>query len=253
MHACGCSRLEFISRPDQIMTSEAHVRLDAMIERRLRNEPLQYITGEAAFYGRLFHVTPDVLIPRPETEELVERVLTLEDKDLSGGIIDLGTGSGCIPTTLALERRGVECTGIDISKEALVVARENADRLGANVTWLEADMADPSLAEQVYGPMSVLISNPPYIPDSELNEMQPEVRDHEPHMALFSGLDALQFYRVIAGQSRLLLVDGGHVFVEIHADAGQDVCRLFEEAGLEDVVLHKDMAGRDRIVHARRP
>lgn len=252
MAAGGRTRLDLLTGTDAEMDSRDRAKLDAMVARRLGREPLQYIVGEAAFYGRTFVVSPDVLIPRPETEELVERVLALPRDLLTSGVLDLGTGSGCIPITVACEREDVPCTGVEISSGALDIARLNADRLGAAIRWVHADMADENLSGMLE-PVSVLVSNPPYVPDSEANELQPEVHDHEPHLALFSGADPLRFYRVIASQASKLLHSGGCLLVEIHFGGGADVCRLFEEAELLDVTLHTDLSGKDRIVQAWMP
>jgi len=251
MHVTGRTRLDLVMHPDAEVPGKEVGHLYDLIDRRANREPMQYILGEAAFFGYTFKVTPDVLIPRPETEELVEKIIALPPDDLAGGVIDLGTGSGCIPVTIALEKPGIPCTGVDLSAGALAVARANAERLGADVSWVEADMEDQELDLRIGGKASVLVSNPPYIPDGESSTLEPEVRDHEPAMALFSGADPLRFYRVIARQAPRLLRSGGHILVEIHADGGASVCRLFEEAGFENVVLQQDMAGRDRIVRAR--
>ncbi len=253
MHVTGRSRLDLIIRPDQGVSPAEEIHLSTLLERRCAREPLQYIIGSADFHGRTFFVNPSVLIPRPETEELVEAVLELPASDVAGGVIDLGTGSGCIPISIALERKGVSCTGVDLSSKALDVARANATHLKARVTWVEADMADPSLPRFIGEAASVLVSNPPYIPQAEKASMQAEVLQYEPHMALFAGEDHLYFYKVIADQAGRLLCAGGHVLVEIHADAGEAVRHLFKEAGMRDVILQQDMAGRDRIVRARVP
>lgn len=253
MHVTGRSRLNLIIRPDQEVGPAEEIHLSTLLERRCAREPLQYIIGSADFYGRTFFVNPSVLIPRPETEELVEAILQLSATDLADGVVDLGTGSGCIPVSVALEREGTPCTGVDLSSKALDVARANAAHLGAHVTWIEADMADPSLPRLIGEAASVLVSNPPYIPEAEKASMQAEVLHYEPHMALFAGEDHLLFYKVIAKQASRLLHEGGHVLVEIHADAGEAVRHLFKEAGMRDVVLQQDMAGRDRIVRARVP
>jgi len=250
VHVTGRSRLDLIMKPDEPLSATERERLSTMVARRCAREPLQYITGTAAFYGRSFFVTPDVLIPRPETEELVEWILEWPASELTGGLVDLGTGSGCIPVSVALERKGVACTGVDLSAAALDVARRNAVQLGARVSWVEADMADPRLNDLVGSEASVLVSNPPYIPRSEEATLEPEVRSFEPGMALFSEPDPLYFYRVLTRQAPRLLRSGGHLLVEIHADAGSAVAHLFEEAGFRDVMVRQDMAGRDRMVHA---
>ena len=250
-HVTGCSKVDIISRPNEVVPNEQVARIEGLMRRRIAGEPIQYLIGSADFYGRSFAVTPDVLIPRPETEELVERILKLGPDMLKGGVLDLGTGSGCIPSTIACEVSNVDCVGVDISEEALVVARSNAQALGASVKWLLADMSDDRLSALLGRTFSVLVSNPPYVPDEEAGSLQREVRDHEPHLALFSGPDSLHFFRAICEQAPRLVHSGGHVMVEIHADAGSSVLALFEQFGLIDPVLHSDLSGRDRIVHAR--
>ncbi len=249
----GFSRLELITGAAAPLGFRSLQALHDMVKRRIQREPIQYILGEVVFYGRTFQVSPAVLIPRPETEELVERVLSLPSNILEGGIIDLGTGSGCIPVTIACERPGTTCFGIDVSPAALEMARTNATRLDASVRFEEADMRDADLARMLDRSFSVLISNPPYVPDSESDDLQPEVRDHEPHIALFSGPDPLHFYRAIAVQALRLVTPEGYVFVEVHADKGATVAELFSKEGLQDIHVHRDLAGRQRIVEARRP
>lgn len=253
MHATGRSKMDLIMRPEEKMTTDQAEHLQILLSRRLEGVPIQYVLGVADFYGRSFTVSPDVLIPRPETEELVESVLRLDAEVLGGGVIDLGTGSGCIPITIACERPGALCVGVDVSAAALRVARSNASQLGANVQWVEADMCDPALQEMLGRTFSVLISNPPYIPDEEAASLQPEVRNHEPGLALFSGSDPLHFYRALCEQAPRIVRSGGYVLVEIHADAGLAVLHLFEQAGWIDCALQQDLSGRDRIIRARMP
>lgn len=250
-HVSGRARLDLIMRPDEELAPEAVRRFEALMERRLAREPLQYLTGEAGFFGHLFRVTPDVLIPRPETEMLVEWIAGQED--LSSGVLDLGTGSGCIPISVRLARPDADCTGVDISGGALGVARENARRLEAQVRFVEADMLAGGLLAAVGGPFSVVVSNPPYIGEEEAEGMQPEVVGYEPHTALFAPGDALAFYRHLARAAVDLLVDGGRICLEVHADRGADVSALLQEAGWNDVQVHRDLSGRDRMVVALRP
>ncbi len=251
MHVTGRSKVDVISRPNEAVSSEQITRIEGLLRRRIAGEPIQYLIGSADFYGRTFAVTPDVLIPRPETEELVERILNLGPDVLNGGVVDLGTGSGCIPSSIACELVNVECVGVDVSEEALVVAKSNAHSLGASVEWVLADMRDERLSALLGRTFSVLVSNPPYVPDEEAGSLQREVHDHEPHLALFSGPDPLHFYRAICEQAPRLVHSGGHIMVEIHADAGPSVVTLFEQCGLIDPALHSDLSGRDRIVHAK--
>lgn len=252
-HVTGRSQVDLMTRPEARVEAAQVQHLQQLVDRRIQREPIQYLLGSADFYGRTFTVTPDVLIPRPETEELVERILALGADVLHKGIVDLGTGSGCIPITIACEQSGVSCTGVDVSTAALDVARANAKTLGADVRWVGADMRDEHLVDRLGQACGVLVSNPPYVPDEEASSLEPEVRDHEPHLALFSGEDPLHFYRAICEQAPRMVLSGGHVLVEIHADAGPDVQRLFQQAGMSEVRLHRDLSDRDRIVHARVP
>lgn len=250
-HVSGLGRLDLIMRPDDDLSPDLVRHFEALMERRLAREPLQYLTGEAGFYGHMFRVSPHVLIPRPETEMLVEWIAGQED--LSAGVLDLGTGSGCIPISVRLARPDASCTGVDISRGALDTARENARRLDADVRFVEADMLTDSLPAVVGGPFSVVVSNPPYIGEEEAEGMQPEVVGYEPHTALFAPGDALAFYRHLARAAVDLLVDGGRICLEVHADRGADVAGLLREAGWQDVQVHRDLSGRDRMVVARHP
>lgn len=259
----GIRRMQLLMHQDETVSQEAQLRLQECIERRVAREPLQYILGEAHFYGRRFSVRPGVLIPRPETELLAEWAIQALSGRKGERLLDLGTGSGCLPITVALERPGTECTGVDLSRDALEIARANARDLDAKVHFVEGDMvstdlalqlhstSQPHLASQQERPFDVLISNPPYIPESEREELQPEVLDHEPQMALFAGTDPLHFYRGIASSAPALLKSGGWLCVEIHSLYGNEVQELFKVAGFRDVALQQDLAGRDRLVSAR--
>lgn len=250
-HVTGRSRLVLITSPEAALSPTDVKEFESLLDRRLAREPLQYLIGEAGFFGHVFRVSPAVLIPRPETEMLVEWIIARDD--LRSGVLDLGTGSGCIPISVRLARGDVACTGVDLSVAALAVARDNAGRLGADVAFVEADMLGDMLASAVDGPFSVVVSNPPYIGEEEAAELQPEVRAHEPHMALFAHGDALAFYRHLAHAAVDLLVYGGWICLEVHADRGPDVVQLFDQSGWLDVQVQPDLAGRDRMVVARRP
>jgi len=247
----GIRRMELLMKQDEAVSPEAQQRLHTCIERRIAREPLQYILGEAHFYGHRYSVSPAVLIPRPETELLAEWAIQQVSGLKGGRLLDLGTGSGCLPITVSLECPGTECVGVDISAEALEVARMNARDLGAKVLLLERDMMSFDFPLEQATPFDVLISNPPYIPESERAELQPEVIDHEPQMALFAGSDPLYFYRGIVAAAPSLLKSEGHLCVETHAVFGNEVLELFQAAGFREVRLQKDLAGKDRLVSAR--
>ena len=202
-------------------------RLEAAAERLAAGEPLQYVLGEAGFCGRPFVVRPGVLIPRPETEELVAWVL--RDEVRSRRLLDVGTGSGCIAVSLALGLPGAELFAADLSDEALAVAAENARRLGARVTLRRAD-ALHGLADAFPERFDAIVSNPPYVPESDRAAMHPNVRDHEPGMALFvPDDDRILFYRAIARAGRRLLLPGGRLYFEIYEHAAEETAQMLRQ------------------------
>jgi release factor glutamine methyltransferase len=212
-----------------------------------KNEPVQYILGEAFFYGRKFHVTPAVLIPRPETEELVAQVLK-NIKKRQPKILDIGTGSGCIPITLTLEINGAEVYATDVSDQAISVAKRNAETLGAKVDFIQHDILKSDLP---FKSLDVIVSNPPYITKIESGKMSENVTAYEPHLALFvSDDDPLIFYKAIAEKARHVLNPEGLLIVEINAQYGTGVSRLFSENGFRNISVIKDVNGKDRIVKA---
>lgn len=228
------------------MDPEQSDRFDQMIARRATREPVSHILGERAFYGRGFKVTPDVLDPRPETEMLVE--LSLQQPFRK--VLDLGTGSGCLLVTLLAERPDTLGVGTDISPEAVLVAGENAARHGVadRIVLPLSDWFD-----DVGGTFDLIVSNPPYIAEAEMAELDPDVRDYEPHTALTDGADGLTAYRRIADKALSHLVPGGRLLVEIGPTQADAVSALFRHAGLEDVAVHPDLDGRDRVVAAVAP
>ncbi len=223
--------------------------LDAIIEQLTAGRPVQYVIGTAEFLGRQFVVREGVLIPRPETEELVTWILREERQATS--ILDVGTGSGCIAATLAMELPHTDVSAADISEDALAVAAENCRRLGVRVDLRRAD-ALHGLTEVFTGPFDVIVSNPPYVPQSDRATMHPNVRDHEPAEALFVPDDyPLCFYRVIAQAGRKLLRAGGRLYFEIyyqHADAMRTLC---SEEGYTDIRVREDIFGRPRMLGCR--
>lgn len=180
-----CSRLAlYMGSEESVSTAEVQ-RVERMVSRRIVREPIQYILGHADFYGLRLHVTPDVLIPRPETEQVVERALGLLRDVQCPRVLDIGTGSGCIPLALKHERPDATVFACDISERALCVARGNALRLRLDVTFFQADVLNDTFAEQAPAGLDLVISNPPYIPHQEADSLEPEVVAHEPHLALF--------------------------------------------------------------------
>lgn len=225
------------------------MRLDDIMSRLEHHEPLQYILGVARFHGHNFKVTPATLIPRPETEQLVDMILDRHGDRDDLAVLDLGTGCGCIAISLARALKFADVTGVDISNEALEVARANAAALKTRVHWLEADMMEmrPLPTESI----DIVVSNPPYITLSEQASMERNVLDYEPHEALFVPDDDPQrFYRAIAGIAMHVLVKGGMVYVEVNRAYAQETADVMRQAGLDDVTLHRDSFGNLRFVTA---
>lgn len=235
---------------DSIMPGMAE-QFHAMVERRRRHEPLQYILGYTEFFGMHLDVSPDVLIPRPETEQVVEEALrVLSDVD-TPRILDIGTGSGCIALVIKRERPSGEVWAADISGKAIGVASKNAVRHGLAIQFLHADVFASDFSEKSPKGLDLLISNPPYIPEEEASTLPLEVRNHEPHIALVAPSDPLIFYRRIAILGKDLLKNGGHLILETHSEQGREAEGLLHYLGYEDVVLQRDYADRPRILRAR--
>lgn len=212
------------------------------LHQRLQGKPTQYITGKQEFYGRDFRVTPDVLIPRPETEHLIEAALAVRAER----ILDIGTGSGCIAITLALETQA-HVTATDISPSALRIAHDNAKRLGAIVEFLEADLAS-SLPDNTF---DLVVSNPPYIAATDKPTLQREVREHEPELALYGGEDGLEIYRRLIPEAGRVLKPGAWLMLEIGATQGAALSAMLDS--WTDVRIQDDLAGRARVAIARKP
>lgn len=218
-----------------------------VLPRLLAHEPVQYVLGTAPFCGRNFGVSPSVLIPRPETEELIGLIQTSGISPKT--ILDLGTGSGCIAITLALAYPHAYTEAWDVSEAALAQARTNAATLGADVNFLLMDILTPTIPEKEW---ELIVSNPPYVTASEAAEILPNVLAHEPHLALFvPDNDPLVFYRAIGQFARKGLVAGGKLFVEINTQYGQETVHLFENQGFINVSLHQDFHSRDRFIKAQ--
>jgi release factor glutamine methyltransferase len=235
---------------ERLLGKQELAELRSMIERRVqRREPLQYIVGTTSFYGREFSVDPRVLIPRPETEELVEIALQRIPKNTSLKVLDIGTGSGCIALTIAAERPSLHVTAIDISSDSLTVATANAQALNIeNITFRCEDVLLSRVGEELY---DVILSNPPYIASSDITEIQPEVRIHEPQHALTDGRDGMTFYRRFANTFVRMLKPGGSFFVEMGYGMSQEVQKEFEQKGQYELFIHRDMQNVERVVEGR--
>lgn len=252
----GLRRYAHILEPDMVLEETAELKAMSGFSRMAAGEPLQYVTGTAHFYGRRFRVTPDVLIPRQETESLCNYLCGNNPV-----ILDLCTGSGCIAWTLALEIPGSHVTAIDISDEALFVAssqdfsEEIATTGAVRPQFIKADVLQgPENCKEICGrQFDIIVSNPPYVMDSEKALMRTNVLDHEPHLALFvPDEDPLKFYKAIALWALALLKAGGTGIVEINEALGKETAQVFVEAGLKDVEILKDLHGKDRFVRFKK-
>ena len=221
-------------------------KYQAALDRRAAREPLSHITGQREFYGRRFRIGPAVLDPRPDTETLIETAL----REGFGSVLDLGTGTGCILLTLLAETAGATGTGVDLSAPALDVAKGNAGalKLADRCKFVVSDWF-----KAVGGQFDLIVSNPPYIAADEIDGLQPEVRDHEPRLALDGGADGLDGYRAITAGAPAHLTPGGRLIVEIGPTQGPAVCALFAGAGMQGIELCSDLNGRDRVVSGRAP
>jgi release factor glutamine methyltransferase len=221
----------------------------ALIQRRLTGEPMQYIIGETEFYGLAFRVTPDVLIPRPETEHLVEKAIELSATFQAPRIVDIGTGSGAIAVALARNLSNAQITAIDLSAPALTIARENAELHAVAIRFLQGDLLAPVVEEQ----FDIVVSNPPYVPESDRPTLSVEVRDHEPSLALFAGADGLDIYRRLIPQAFECLVSGGFIALEIGYGQSAAIAGLLGAAGFRNIEFTPDLQGIPRVSCAQRP
>ncbi len=224
-------------------------KLDDILIRLKKGEPYQYVFGETEFYGKMFKVTGNVLIPRPETEELVEWIVS-EQHGGSLLFLDIGTGSGCIAVALATEVEHAQVDAWDISEEALVVAAENASRNKAAVHFSRVDIFQPVTPLKKY---DVIVSNPPYVTESEKKEMDRNVLDFEPHEALFVPDDRpLLFYERIVALAEELLHDGGRLYFEINRNMSEQVAALLRDAGFRTIEIKSDISGNPRMIRAQK-
>jgi release factor glutamine methyltransferase len=249
-HVLDWDRATFFANPDRRVTPSEEERFRLLLARRASREPLQYILGTQAFWKHEFLVTPAVLIPRPETELLVETSLGLLKDVEHPLVVDVGTGSGCIALSLAFERPDAEIHATDISEPALAVARENARRLGleGRVAFHHGDLLEP--VTHLAGRIDLVVSNPPYVNSSERETLAPEVRDHEPEAALFTP-DAAAYPTRLAGVAREALHPGGYLLVEIGAGLHAAVIEALLAAGLRRATEHRDLRDIVRVIVAR--
>jgi release factor glutamine methyltransferase len=244
-HCLSVEREYLYAHDDRALNDEEYQKLEDLLYDRISGVPLQYIVGRQEFYGRYFRVSPAVLIPRPETEHIVEAVLEKRPGP-DTRILDVGTGSGCIAVTLALEIPGARVFASDISEPAIRVAQENAAALGASVGFMSMDFLDA-----ISGEFEFIVSNPPYVRPGDIHRLQREVRDHEPHVALFSPKDEMEVYRRLMAGAERLLIEGAHLLMEVGIGMDERVLELFG-AGWEKLPTKTDLQGIPRTVIVRR-
>jgi release factor glutamine methyltransferase len=250
MHLLEANRAWLITHGDAGIGEESASHYAELVERRYRGEPIQYITGETEFYGLPFRVTPDVLIPRPETEHLVEQAIALAREFTEPRIVDVGAGSGAIAVVLAVHLAGARITTIDVSADALALARENAARnaVSEQLRFLQGDLLEPVAGEQ----FDLVVSNPPYVPERDRGSLSVEVREYEPSQALFAGEDGLDVYRRLIPAGYAVLAPGGYMLLEIGYGQAEGVRALLAGSGFKEIDFVPDLQGIARVACGRR-
>jgi release factor glutamine methyltransferase len=248
-HVLGVPRVNLYMDLDRPLEPTELASIRGLVPRRRAREPIAYILGRREFYGRSFAVGPAVLVPRPETELLVERTLEALGQGPSR-VLDLCTGSGCVAATLAAERESISVVATDVSEEAAKIARDNVESLGvaARVDVRVGDLYAPVDAES---PFDAIVANPPYVTEEEMKGLAADVRDHEPHLALVAGTDGLDVIRRIIDGAFGHLAAGGLLAIEVGAGQGEHVAELLREAGFAEVAVVPDLAGTGRVVEGR--
>ncbi len=246
-HFCKMNTSDLIIKADETVPSEPLNNIEAALERLLKHEPVQYIIGEAWFYNLPFHVNNNVLIPRPETEELVHEAISFLKTSKGKSVLDIGTGSGCIPISIKKNIPSAIVISIDVSESALEVAKENASANNVEIVFKKIDFLNEENYESL-DMFDVIISNPPYIPEEEKNSLEKNVTAHEPHLALFVPQnDAFIFYKRILSFAENHLKKDGKIFLETHEDLAKETAALFTEKNYF-VEIKKDMQGKERML-----
>lgn len=246
-HALGLTRVELYTHHDRPLTEPELAAIRELVRRRGRREPVAYITGSRGFRTLELQVDDRVLVPRPETELLVERALALLAGVEEPRVLDVGTGSGAIALSIAAELPGSRVTAVDVSPDALAVAAANADRLGLDVEFVQGDL----LAAVEGRSFEAILSNPPYIAEADLVLSDPEVQEFEPRLATVAGPDGREVYRRLLGPARALLETGGLVVVECGEGQARWIASELERLGYGDVAVHTDLAGIERVIEGR--
>ena len=245
-YIAGIDRVKLTLEGDRELEPGVEEKLKAALDKRLTHMPVQYITGYQNFMGLEFMVSKDVLIPRMDTETLVEEVLRLGLSNVR--VLDICTGSGCILLSILKYVYGSSGVGVDISDDALGVAKANSEALGIDATFIKSDMFENIPKDERF---DIVVSNPPYIRSDVIGTLMSEVKDYEPLLALDGSEDGLKFYRIIADRAPEYLNNGGMLFLEIGYDQGAEVSALLSAAGFMDVEVIKDLSGLDRVVSGR--
>jgi len=240
---------EIYTHPEKEMKDEIIEEYFELLGRRVNNEPTAYILGEKEFYSRRFIVNPSVLIPRPETELLAEEAVRITHTIESPVVLDLGTGSGCIAVTIAGENPGAKIFAADISPEALRTASDNASMLRTKdkITFVKGDLLSPFKKDT----FDIIVSNPPYIPESQYETLEPGVRDYEPKLSLLAGSEGLSIIKDIIGDSPYILKDGGWCLLEIGAGQSERVVELFQRRGFRGITALRDLSNTERVIKAQ--
>lgn len=249
-HLHQIKRVDLALNPNFEITDDDLNKWNAILKDLKQEKPIQYILGETEFYGLRFFVNKNTLIPRPETEELVEWIIESQKEVKSQKselkILDIGTGSGCIPIALKINIPNAEVSAIDVSEDALVVAKKNAIENKAEINFIKANILEVTNLETQF---DVIVSNPPYVRNLEKQEIKKNVLEYEPHLALFvEDNDALLFYRKIAQLAKINLSENGNLYFEINQYLGNETVALLEALGFKDIQLKKDMYGNDRMI-----
>lgn len=252
-HARGCPRIRLYTDFEAVVPQDQRARMRELVQRRARREPLAYIIGEREFYGRPFFVGPGVLVPRPETELLIDLALESLPADAPLHIADVGAGSACIAVTMAVQRPSYRITATELSRQALDFAARNIARheVGDRVQLLQGDLLLP-IRETGERSLDAVLSNPPYIRDGDMDGLAPEVVEYEPCEALAGGPDGLDCIRRLVEQSAKVIRPGGFMALEIDPPQADSVSRLLEQSGFRGVLVKRDLNGDDRIVAALR-
>lgn len=250
LHASGRGRTDLLAHGEDAISEDQTARYESLLDRRAKGEPIQYITGEAEFYGLPFRVTPDVLIPRPETEHLVETVIALAQLFDAPRIADIGAGSGAIAVALAHHLPKAQIATTDLSQAALAITRENVrnNRVGDRIRFFLGDLLAPVPREQ----FDLVVSNPPYVPLHDRDSLSVEIREYEPALALFAGEDGLDIYRRLIPAAFAVLATGGFVALEIGYGQADAIRNLLDAAGFTQIEFTPDLQDIPRVVTAQR-